>query len=127
MAPKRAKRKKKQRLSPEEKAKRRTERRFKVQINTIFKNAGFEQIATRNHSFTFKGRPGEIDNLFLFENLLVVVEDTCASSSHLKDHINSKAVFFDHLRSHQDEFIQFLEDEFEGFKEKKSPQYDPGD
>jgi len=128
MTLKRTKKRKKQRkLSPEERVRRDTERRFKVRINTIFKNAGFEQVPTRNHQFTFEGRPGEIDNLFLFENILVVVEDTCASSANLKDHINAKAVFFSHLRSHQNEFIRFLEQEFTGFKEKAFSQYDPGD
>jgi len=80
------KKKKRRRLTPEgkikakkETARKSIERRFKISINTIFKNAGFQQIATRNRNFTFKEVTGEIDNLFLFENILVVSEDTCTS------------------------------------------------
>ena len=56
------KRKKRRRLSVEEKRKRRDERRFKSDINTIFKNGGFTQIPTRDIHFTFKEIGTEIDN-----------------------------------------------------------------
>jgi DGQHR domain-containing protein len=117
-------RKSRKRLSATEKEQRQREQGFKVQINTIFKNAGFQQIATRNHEFTFAGRTGEIDSLFLFENILVVSEDTCLSTANLKDHINAKAVFFRHILDHAQAFIEFLEREFEAFKAARNPEYD---
>jgi len=55
---------KKQRL--EERKKKLAERRFKFDINTVFKNAGFSQIPTRDIHFTFKEKTayaGQTDHI----------------------------------------------------------------
>jgi hypothetical protein len=45
-------------LSPEEAARRRADRRFKADIRTVFINAGFDQIPSRDVNFTVQGITG---------------------------------------------------------------------
>lgn len=110
----RAKRKK-TRLSPEEVRNRRAERRFKADIRTVFANAGFEQIPTRDVNITVASIMGDLDGVFLFKNVIVVVEDTTSSSRHIGDHLRKKAEYFRHLWAHRIETIRVLRKQFERF------------
>jgi DGQHR domain-containing protein len=111
------KRKRRKVLSPEERKRRREERRFKSDINTIFKNAGFVQIPTRDKHFEFKGIETELDNIYVFENIIAISEDTNTSSSdRINDHLRKKAVMYQHFLSFQNEFIDFLGVAFPNFR-----------
>lgn len=101
-------------LSREERAEKRRNRKFLTDIQTVFINAGFKQVPTRNTHVTIAGRKGEIDNLFVHENVLVFVEDT--TSQNVKDHINKTASFCSHLATHRGETLQVLSSTFPRFK-----------
>jgi DGQHR domain-containing protein len=112
----------------EERKRKLAERRFKFDINTVFKNAGFSQIPTRDIHFTFKEKTTEFDNLFIFENIIVIVEDTCTTSSdEIRDHLSKKSFQYKLFQKHKNEFVNFIENTFERFKEIKNPKYDPTD
>lgn len=73
------KKKKKVKLTPEQKRQKAeqrkkalAERKFRIDINTVFKNASFEHIVTRDIHFTFKEKRTEFDNIFIYENIIVV-------------------------------------------------------
>jgi DGQHR domain-containing protein len=124
-----AKRKKrKSRLTPEERAFRNTQRRFRLRVNSVFRIAGFAAIPTRNKEIDFNGRKGEFDNLFLFENALVIAEETCAEgSSALRDHLLKKDLFYKHLLSNKSEFIEFLDGQFPELKAERKVEYQASD
>lgn len=114
---------KKRKLSPEEKKRKREETKFKIDINTVFTNSSFTQIPTRNMEFELAGRNGEIDNVFLFENILIICEDTVSNNDGLKSHLLKTEDFFEHIRNHSIEFIKLLQDKFPRFNERSSPKY----
>lgn len=116
--------KKKAKLSSEEIKKRKVDRQFKIRINTIFKNSGFSQIATRDKNITFKERMGEIDNIFIYENIIILVEDTCIKSENIRDHINKTSIFFSLIKENESDFVELLDNEFDDFKSKRSDKYD---
>ena len=101
-------------LSRDEQAVKRRNRKFLSDIQTVFINAGFKQVPTRNTHVTIAGRRGEIDNLFVFENVLVLIEDTTEKS--VRDHINKTADFCSHLEAHRSETLQVLSSKFPRFK-----------
>lgn len=107
-------RKRKQTLSAEEKRRRRLERRFKSDIRTLFTNAGFTHVSTRDQQFTFHERPGEIDGVFVFDNIVVVIEETTLASSNIPDHLRKKAELFEHFARFPKEFVPFLAKTFSG-------------
>ena len=72
---KRKRSKKKNKLTPDEKIKRAHIR----EIQGVFRNAGFKRIAhVSGKGFTFDGRSGELDDIFLYENIVVIAEYTTA-------------------------------------------------
>lgn len=107
---------KKTRLTPEETRRRRVERRFKADIRTVFTNAGFEQVPTREVDVTVKSLTSDLDSVFLFKNVVVVVEDTTLASNNIGDHLRKKAEYFKHLGEHHVETIHVLRDRFDRFE-----------
>ncbi|MFH0815430.1 MAG: hypothetical protein V1934_01240 [Methanobacteriota archaeon] len=118
-------------LTPEEKRKKREdkkrikeERQFKVDINTIFTNSSFNQIPTRNVQFKVLGRDCEIDNIFLYENILVIAEDVARPDQRdIKEHLLNKANLFAFIIGHQQDFINAIVDKFPRFKEINNDKY----
>jgi DGQHR domain-containing protein len=111
----RSRKRKRVKLTREQKAERRANRKFLSDIQTVFVNAGFTQVPTRGTQLTIEGRQGDIDNLFIYENVLVVVEDTTAKQN-LKDHITKTASFFAHVADHPCETLRELSSKFHRFR-----------
>lgn len=57
----------------------------KRKVRSVFLRMGFARISADNIEFTFDGRTGELDDLFVFENIIVICEYTVggASTSHV--------------------------------------------
>ena len=98
---------------------KRRDRKFRTDINTVFTNATFKQVPTRDTQLTIAGRQGDIDSFFVYENILVLVEDTTAKIN-LKDHIAKSSSFFSHLAKHSDETLQVLSSKFPKFRATKT-------
>ena len=117
-------------LTPEQRRAKRDERQFKADIRTTFVNCGFTQIPTRDQQFEVQGRRGEIDAIFCYKNIIVVVEDTqTASSRELQDHLRKKVEFYQHLKENEQEFWETLQGTFSAFKSyfKANPEYEWND
>ncbi len=95
-------------LTSVEKQQRRDQRRFKSDVRTLFVNSGFTHAPTRDEEFTFEGRVGEIDAVFLLDNVFVIAEETTLASSHIPDHLRKKAEFFEHLVADPARLVSFL-------------------
>lgn len=106
-------------LSREEKAVRQRDKKFRVDINTVFTNATFKQVPTRDTQLTIAGRQGDIDSFFVYENVLVLVEDTTAKIN-IKDHISKSSSFFGHIAEHPDEALRVLSSKFPKFGDMRA-------
>ncbi len=113
---KKPKKKRRIKLDPAERKKRRIARKFKSDIRTSFVNGGFEHISTREHNINVVGRTGDIDALFVYENIIVVIEDTTSKQDHIHDHLIVKAEFFRHLNKNLGSLISTLKREFPKFR-----------
>jgi len=124
----RKKKKKRRKLSPLERALRRNQRQFRKRIQQVFGTAGFQVVPARGKQLTFLGRQGEFDSIFILRNLIVIAEDTCLKSSdEIYDHVLRKDMFYGHLRSHKDEFVEFLEASFPAVRKAIRPEFEPRD
>lgn len=115
-------RKKRKKLTEEEKEKR----KHRKDIRAVFRHCGFTKVlSVSNKEFTFKGRTGDIDDIFIFENIIILAEHTCSGPSHgkLSTHLLKKKVLFDIINNNKKEFIKFLEERFESFKETRNKKY----
>lgn len=104
-----------ERKAAQEKLKqKRIEKKYKTDVQLIFVNAAFKSIKTAGTEFTFKGRTGEIDNLFVYKNIVIVCEDTFTQSPG--SHLLGKKVLFDLIDNNSAGFIEFLKVTFPDFK-----------
>ena len=84
---------------------------FKNKIKKLFISAGFQQIKTENHHFEIGYRRAEIDSLFIYENILIVCEDT-STTSDIKSHIRKKHEAFDQIDKNKGDFLDWIKNEF---------------
>lgn len=115
MVAKRRKRRVKKKLTPEQK-----EQKAHIQeIRSIFTRTGFVRIPTvSDKEFTFEGVTGDLDDIFLFGNILVLGEYTVSKSSNVSDHLKKKKILFDKICQAPAKFVKFLKTTFPAFVEK---------
>ncbi|WP_298172001.1 hypothetical protein [Novosphingobium sp.] len=107
---------KKKKLSEEARRDRALDRSFLRQHRSIFENIGFQRLSGIDGvNFTFKGLKSEIDDIFVFENLIIVAEYTRSNSANLSDHAKGKASIHNKIAECPQEFIAFCKEKFPEF------------
>ncbi|MGE5567331.1 MAG: DGQHR domain-containing protein [Parcubacteria group bacterium] len=95
-----------------------------ARVRAIFRSAGFRRVGKIvGKSLTFKGTTCDLDEVFIFENVLAVVE--CTTTGDVSTHLKKKKIFFDLIQNHKPEFVQFLSSTFSDFKDYLNPKYKP--
>ncbi|MFY8093392.1 MAG: DGQHR domain-containing protein [Niveispirillum sp.] len=80
-------------------------------IRGVFSNLGFGRASrVDGRNINYNGHKGEFDDIYVFENLICVVEYT--STSDVTAHIKPKSVLFNAIQSDEREFIKFLKEQF---------------
>ncbi|GHD60294.1 DGQHR domain-containing protein [Jeongeupia chitinilytica] len=109
------------RMSPEDRAnakKKRDETRFRNSAKEIFAKSGFVSISSEGREFKFStpngDRTGELDGIFVYENVLILLEDTCAATPG--PHLNKKLMFFELALKNPARFVSCLRDVFPEFE-----------
>lgn len=93
--------------TPEEKAKE----KHIATVRQIFTGAGFTALPdVSDTEFTFEGVTTDLDDYFVFENILVLVEYT--SSTSPSGHLKSKISPFDKILANPGGFVSFLKTTF---------------
>ena len=77
---------------------------------------GFTYFPSVNKEFKIGHRKVELDYIFLYENIILICEDTCGKSKN-KDHIRNKNEAFSEIMSCKGDFLTWMK---ETFSEKKS-------
>lgn len=95
MSGKAGKTRRRKKLSSAEKQRRHIQRKFGADLRTVFQNAGFEHIDTRNSEITVDGITTDYDAVFAYENIIVLAEETTADD--IKDHLRKKAEIYRHV------------------------------
>lgn len=70
-------------------------------------------------------RRGEFDSMFVFENLIVLAEDTCTQSTY--EHLLKKNNFYEHLYHNKDELLSHLALTFPEFEKARRPEFNISD
>ena len=108
-AKKKTKKKKRQPPNPQVVAQRKQKRL----VRSFFANLDFERIKSDGIEFTFKNRTGELDDIFVFENIVVVAEYTIGDATSA--HIAKKSILYNAIHQNQAEWISFSSTTFPGF------------
>ena len=101
----------------EQKAKRKTGQ-FKNKIKYVFTMAGFDYIKSENFHMKIGYRDIEIDAIFLYENIMIICEDTGSGTEHIKDHVRKKQEAFEQIEANKDVFFEELRNKYNELEEK---------
>ena len=105
----------KPKLTPAERAKAKLQNDHRSDVRGIFTGSGFRRMSgIADKPFTFDGQQGDVDDIFIFENLVVVAEYTCTKSSEVGSHIKLKKILFDKILQNPNSFIEFISQKFAG-------------
>ncbi|MBX3094177.1 MAG: DGQHR domain-containing protein [Cryobacterium sp.] len=87
------------------------QRRFFRRIRTIFTNMGFAHLRTAGKEAKFGSKTGELDAVYLFQNLILIVEDTTATT-RVFDHAKNKKILADQILDNKASFLAWLRETF---------------
>lgn len=90
----------------------------------LMKKLGFENCKSDGVQFTFKGRTGEIDDIFVYENIIIIAEYTYGKGD--SEHLAKKKILFDIINENQKEFVVSAKEIFPPLKSLIDEKYPPG-
>ncbi len=118
-------RKKRSKLSPAEKLAKKIKRTHFREIRNIFQGTGFERVtAAIDKKFTYEGSTSDFDEVFLRDNVLVLVELTTLKDG-ISEHLKKKNYLYQKIQKDVPAFINFLDAEFSDFKTQRGNNFRP--
>ena len=107
---------KKPKLTPAQRRANLRTRQHIRSIKEVFTSFGFTHISgLSNKKFQFKGRECDFDDVFLLDNVLVLVEHTSHGEDHVSGHLVNKKIVFDYINQNPSEFIEYVRGNFTDF------------
>lgn len=96
----------KKKLSVQEKARIKEQKVQQKEITNILKNIGFSKLPyIDGREFQYDGRTTEIDDIFVYENVILIVEYTIGAPG---EHLLKKNYFYDKVNADKRAFLDFL-------------------
>lgn len=88
-------------------------RAFARSIRTIFDRAGFKRTpSVADVEISFDGRTGDFDDLFVFENVMILAEYTVGNEKSTKEHIKGKIHLFNKVAAKPVELAEYIVSRF---------------
>ncbi|MBN1585309.1 DGQHR domain-containing protein [Candidatus Uhrbacteria bacterium] len=82
-------------------------KKLRKDLRNVFNNAGFTLIPQEDIKIEVDGQNSDLDNVFIFENVIVVAEDTTDKDTG-KGHLRKKVEFFNHCLKNKGVFVDCL-------------------
>jgi DGQHR domain-containing protein len=93
-------------------------------IRETFINSGFTHLPKMSSSgFTFKGRECDFDEVFVCENVLVILEHTSHNDEQVATHLLKKSIVFGYINGDNAGFVDYVKSTFSDLKSSISPKY----
>ena len=107
---------KRQPLSPEqlrERTRRSEQRAYERKIRALFERVGFLRVKSSDQQFTFLDRTGELDDIFVYENIVVIAEYYTGKPD--TSHLLKKMPLYNNICSHSADFLRMARQQFPSF------------
>ena len=100
-------------LSPEDEEFEKTQASHKLAVRSVFRFAGFRRVAGAAHkTFTSENQTTDVDDIFIYQNIIVIAEYTCHQSSSVGNHLKNKKIVYDKIVNKPHQFIERLKSKF---------------
>lgn len=124
-----AKRKRKKaratKLSPAERLARKTKQTHFREVRRIFEATGFSRVSgIVAKEFEYEGSTSDFDEVFLRENVLVLIELTTLREG-ISEHLKKKNYLYKKIQANPSAFISYLDKNFPDFKIARDAKYRP--
>lgn len=105
--------KKKKVLSAAEKAVAKIKRDHSGSVRKILVAIGFTRLTgVADKELTFENHTSDLDDVFVFENVIVLAEYTCSQGSAVSEHLKNKKLIYDQILAKPSGFIDYLKKRF---------------
>lgn len=112
---KKATKSKKKPLTAAEKALKKIQADHRSAIRSSFTKAGFHRVSgVSDREFTYDNQKTDLDDIFVYENVIILAEYTCSQSSNVGEHLKLKKHIFDKILADPEAFLAFLAAKFSG-------------
>lgn len=82
-------------------------------VRKIFTGSGFSRMSgIADKEFVFDGQKCDVDDIFVYENIVVVAEYTCRQTDGVGEHLKIKKHIFDKILNAPAGFIEFISQKF---------------
>lgn len=127
----RPRRKAKMPLTPEQKKAKEAERMAKVRkaqhirmIKDTFVAAGFKHVNNLSATeFRFKGKSSDLDEVFILDNVIVLLEHTSSNEVNVSTHLIKKSIIYNYISESPAEFIKEAKEKFKDIRDNISYKY----
>lgn len=121
---KKAKKAKKVALTAAEKAQRKLKNDHRAAIRSSFTKAGFHRVSgMSDKEFTYDNQKTDLDDIFVYENVVIIAEYTCKQASDVGEHLKLKKHVYDKILADPEAFLKFLAEKFPGSAEQLAGGY----
>lgn len=118
------KKKGKKKLSADEKKKLKVQLSHKKIIRSIFTECGFNRIpSASDKEIVYDGQKTDLDDIFVDENILLLVEYTVAQSKDVGDHLKVKSIPYGKIAADHSAFVAFMRATLADLKESSLKNY----
>ncbi len=101
------------------------QRKFRKSILSIFRMMDFTHLRTVDVTVNFGGQDGEMDYVFLYENIIIICEDTVGQTNN--DHLRTKKFFYQQILNNRNDFLGWLKnnyaEKFENYRTYTNARY----
>lgn len=98
---------KKTKLTKEQKIENKKRSEFRKQIKNIFTFSGFKSLRV-GRNFYLGGKPNELDHCFIYENIIIICEDTLKSLKEKEKNISNGKPYKDNHKLKKDETSRII-------------------
>ena len=106
---KKHKKPKKAALTPAERTANKIKADHRAAVRTSFSRAGFHRVTgVSDREFTYNNQKSDLDDVFVYENIVILTEYTCSQSSYVGDHLKNKKHIYDKILADPESFLTFL-------------------
>lgn len=103
---------------------RRIQREHENLVKGTFKSVGFAAVpSAANKEFCFEGATSDFDDVFVYENIIVLAEYTITQETDISDHLKKKKIVYDKIVNDKVSFVKFLFEKFPEVEDKTGGKY----
>ena len=93
-------------------------------IRSSFTKAGFHRVSgVSDKEFTYDNQKTDLDDVFVYENVIILAEYTCKQASDVGEHLKLKKHIYDKILADPEAFLIFLAAKFPGSADQLASGY----